>query len=140
MSKLIIFVCSGNTCRSPMAEVLFKDKLYKNKIYNTQVISRGISVIGSFPAADDAIEVMKEYNCDLSNHWSTALSLDEALKADLLVCMTETHKNVLLSHGINPEKIMVLGVGDPYGKGLDQYRKSAAEIIKGLEKVYERIA
>lgn len=134
--KTVIFVCSGNTCRSPMAEVLFKKMLENNGRDDVEVISRGISVYEGDTAADEAVTAVKEYGCDLSRHKATALSMGEAVRAFLLVAMTEGHKRLLKSYGIPEEKIKVLGVSDPFGGDISVYRDTAKEIYEKLGEIY----
>ena len=76
----IIFVCTGNTCRSPMAEGLFKKILQEQKKENILVSSAGLSVPVSAPASQNAITVMKEQDIDLQQH--RAQQLTAAMLAD----------------------------------------------------------
>ncbi|HHZ01170.1 MAG TPA: low molecular weight protein arginine phosphatase, partial [Tissierellia bacterium] len=64
----ILFVCTGNTCRSPMAEGLFKDMLRKNNIENIKVSSAGLSVFPGEHVNEKAIRALKEKGIDISSH------------------------------------------------------------------------
>lgn len=137
--KLIIFVCTGNTCRSPMAEALFKANLTTDERSKIEVKSYGLSAFGGDSASENAIKIMCERNIDISAHRSTPLSQFAVDNADLIVTMTDSHTNALLSVGVPNEKIITLNIPDPFGGGLDDYRRCADEIETKLEGVYAYI-
>jgi protein-tyrosine-phosphatase len=82
----ILFVCTGNTCRSPMAEGLFKDMLKKNNIDNIRVSSAGISVFPGEQANEKAIKALKEKGIDIRSHRARQ-AIEEIDKADLIWAM-----------------------------------------------------
>lgn len=126
----IIFVCTGNTCRSPMAEGYLKSK---NK--NLKVISRGLAADGS-PVSENSKKAMEKIGVDISHHISKQLTLEEAKEADLIVCMSPSHSFALENAGIEKEKIKVLGVSDPYGCSLQIYEECRDQIIKGIHNLF----
>ena len=132
--KTVIFICTGNTCRSPMAKALFEQKI-EGKGQDFTAISRGLSVLENSPAANNAIEALKEFKADLTSHKATMLSIDDVASADLFVCMTEEHKRVLTSTGVSESKIEVLGIPDPYMCGLAVYKECAKDIYNKLDNV-----
>ena len=134
--KLVIFVCTGNTCRSPMAEVMFKSMLENRGVDDWHVSSRGIAAYSGQPATENAVRVMREMGCDLSFHSAANLTDKELDAADILVCMTVDHAAVLKTSGVNGSKIEVLNVADPFGGGLEVYRMAAVEIKRKLEDLY----
>lgn len=137
--RLVIFVCTGNTCRSPMAEGLFRNGLTDEEKEAFEVRSFGLAAFGGEPASEYAVEMMYSMGIDISAHRSTPLNRYALAEAELVVCMTESHANVLLSVGVDPEKLVVFDVPDPYRGTEDDYRRCADKIKVELEKVYDRI-
>ncbi len=137
--KLIIFVCTGNTCRSPMAEALFNAGLSEDEKLKIKVKSYGLAAFSGDSASENAIEVLRERNIDISAHRSTPLSQFAVDNADLIVTMTDSHTNALLSIGVPNERIITLNISDPFGGSLDDYRRCADEIETKLEGVYAYI-
>lgn len=129
----IIFVCTGNTCRSPMAEHYLKSKNLKN----VSVISRGFSS-GEY-ANHNSIKVMASANIDITDHISRSITGSEIELADKIICMTESHKQLLLSYGAKPYKLFVLGNGipDPFGCDVDTYQNCRDAIFKNIDNLIE---
>ncbi len=136
---VIIFVCTGNTCRSPMAEAIFKAHLTEEEKAKTEVKSYGLAAFGGDSASENAIEVMAERNIDISAHRSLPLSRLAAENSDIIVTMTDSHTDALLSAGVPGDKIITLNISDPYGKDIEAYRNCADEITAKLEVVYDYI-
>ncbi len=131
----ILFVCTGNTCRSPMAEGLMRALLKQRGIAAT-CVSAGLSAVGE-PAADNAVTVMGEVGCDLTRHRSRALTREMVEAADHVVVMTDLHRELLQTAGVPADKITVPdgGVPDPFGGNAEVYRRTRdrlQEIVTAL--------
>lgn len=130
--KKIVFVCTGNTCRSPMAEGYLKSK--KDKGY--EITSRGIAADGS-PVSQNSSIVMLEKGIDITSHISAQMTYEDAENADLIVCMSSSHLDVLEGLGIDKLKCCVLGVPDPFGGDLDTYRRCRDNIFEAVDELVE---
>ncbi len=127
----IIFVCTGNTCRSPMAEAYLKSLGFKD----FTVESRGLAVDGS-PACENAVLAMRERGIDLTAHRSRPLSIAD-LSADWFIGLAESHVNALCAVGVDPQKVLLLGGGiaDPFGGDLDCYRRCRDQITAAIDEL-----
>lgn len=145
----VLFVCTGNTCRSPMAEGLFNDKA-KAFGKDFEAKSAGVFAPEGFPASQEAIEVLKQdYNIDISNHRSKSLRRQDLEEADLILAMSNSHKQSILSK--YPEysnKVFTIKefvglegeVEDPYGMPIEVYRETARELEDLISKVITKIS
>ncbi len=129
----IIFVCTGNTCRSPMAEYYLKSK----NLNNISVVSRGFS--GGDKANKNSIAVMNEVGIDISNHISVYITPTDIKNADTIICMTESHKQMLLLSGADQNKLYVLGGGipDPFGCDIETYRQCRDSIFENIDNLID---
>ena len=127
----VIFICTGNTCRSPMAEGYLKSK----NLDDVTVISRGFSA--GEPANSKSVAVMNEVGIDISNHVSSCITENDIKSADAIICMTESHKQLLIASGYDKNNIYVLsgGIPDPFGCDIDTYRKCRDDIFAGIDKL-----
>lgn len=126
----VVFVCTGNTCRSPMA----CEYLASKRIVNLDVSSCGLCANGA-PVNENSRIVMNEIGIDISQHISKRISASE-LSADRIICMSKNHFDALLSAGININKnvVSVLGNGipDPFGSSIFVYRACRDIIINEI--------
>ncbi len=130
----ITFVCTGNTCRSPMAEGIFKKIIKEKNIDGVTCSSCGIYAYAGDTATDEAIAAAKKFGADIKSHRSRTFSQYVVQETDLFVCMTKSHAAAVKS--IAPEaKVIVPGEGipDPYGGDGEIYSSCAAEIQYHLE-------
>lgn len=134
----IAFVCTGNTCRSPMAEGIFRVLTQKYALTDVECTSCGLAAATGQPACENAVLAAKEYGADISSHRSRALTQYMLEGIDLFVCMTQSHALVLGQY-VPKERIRLLagGVSDPFGGDLEVYRRCAAQIASGLETLIQ---
>ena len=90
----ILFVCTGNTCRSPMAETVTK-AVFKNKGIDADVESRGMYAQEGEPASEYAKLAMANYGLSLDEHTAKNITADDIKSADLILTMTQSHKRAL---------------------------------------------
>lgn len=144
----VVFVCTGNTCRSSMAEALFRKMLYDlGKHEQIEVESYGIAAFEGQPASENAIKVMEMEGIDLKGHRARQFR-QEALDADLILTMTQSHKDYILDRFPRAKgKVFLLGefvgdyaeISDPFGQGTDVYKQVAQELKEKLSKIIERL-
>lgn len=87
----VLFVCTGNSCRSPMAEGILKKMLKESKLDNFEVFSAGTYNMNGSPPSLFAIEVAKNRNVDLTQHRSRQLNRQILREADLILAMSDAH-------------------------------------------------
>ncbi|BAD39061.1 low molecular weight protein arginine phosphatase [Symbiobacterium thermophilum] len=143
----VLLVCSGNTCRSPMAAALLR-ALWRRADpgWDLQVDSAGIGAFPGLPAAPNAVAAMKARGIDLSGHRSQAVTDLEGY--DLVLGMTRAHRDALRTRfPALAGRIFTLaeyaGVGgdlsDPFGGPLQAYEETAKALEEQLQAVVERI-
>ena len=133
--KNILFVCTGNTCRSCMAEGILKRMLEESgRVDEFSVLSAGVFADGISRASNNALLVLKnEWGIDISDHISRKLTQDDINWADVVLTMTKAHKDIVLSiYKEYANKVFTLGeysdIVDPYGGSYGEYKKCAKEI------------
>ena len=149
----ILFVCSGNTCRSPMANAFFRqgvrDRCLNGEKGELNSGSAGLWAYEGQPASPQAVAVMQAQGIDISRHRSVLLQPELVQEADLILTMTISQRDYLaeqfpsaarqiftLSEYAGDEAGEVL---DPYGKGLGVYRRSLEQIKFLVDRLLHKI-
>ena len=142
--KKILFVCTGNTCRGPMAEILAKS-IFKQKNINIEVISRGIAVYFPSNINADTKSALEQLGFECHNHKARQISEEDIQSSDLVLTMTSQHK-AFLEKKIKDEqlkrKIYTIAeytkadcgeINDPFEKNMQEHIKCIKQLSKCIE-------
>lgn len=151
---LLVFVCTGNICRSPMAEGIMKDRLCDaaariGESLPVRVVSAGTHAPQGAPASEHAVIAAAEHGIDISAHRSQPLTGELIEQSDLILTMEQHHSSQITYHwplktGISELKRFALqsgiqlpypDVADPIGSGLVVYRETYNEIAREIDRI-----
>lgn len=146
----LLFVCTGNTCRSPMAEAIAGRLAASRGLDDVHVSSAGTSAWEGAPASDASLLVAIEEGLDLNNHRARVLSREILATADLVLVMGPHHLERSAALGAEGKSHLItefashgtqaVPVNDPFGGDLDVYRATFRELTALIERVLDRVA
>jgi protein-tyrosine-phosphatase len=147
----ILLVCTGNTCRSSMAQALLQHELDKIGIEDIEVTSAGIAAFDGQRASSHALRVLGDQDIDLTGHRSKLITTSLIEQSDLILTMTTSHKGVIVHNWPRAkDKTFTLkefakgdeenlDIQDPFGGNLEQYRQCAQEIKEYIDLALKKI-
>ena len=148
--KTVLFVCTGNVCRSPMAEGLFKHAVRGRGAF--RVLSAGVGAVDGQPASEFAVRALREIGIDIYSHRSRHLTADVVAQADYIFGMTHSHVDaIMLLYPQAAEKTFLLrefdetldafenDISDPIGGSYEVYRNCRDQIEQGIASMLKFI-
>lgn len=146
----LLFVCTGNTCRSPLAEGIARNALAQRGVQGVTAGSAGTSAWDGAPASDGALLVALEHGIDLGAHEARMLTPAIVEQSDLILTMGPSHLERVHALGGNARAHLLAGfasqgalatpVSDPFGGDLTVYRQTFDELRALVEAVIDRVA
>ncbi|MGE5175040.1 MAG: low molecular weight phosphotyrosine protein phosphatase [Hyphomicrobiales bacterium] len=154
----VLVVCTGNTCRSPMAEGILRSLLTPELDGHVTVVSAGTSAMEGVPATARAVETAAASGIDLRQHRARRLGVEILQESDLVICMEPSHIDaakalvpgiadrihLITRHGAESRGAGATGVADPIGGGADEYadtfHRIRSHLLRWVPVIREAVA
>ena len=139
--KKILFVCTGNTCRSPMAEAILRSKIKKQKIKWWDVSSCGIFIEVGGSVSPLSMQALEEAGFTLAKFAPKQLSQSAIDKSYAVICMTEKQKQIIEGCGkvFCIKELCGFDVPDPYGQDITVYRATRDMLARACDIIIEKV-
>lgn len=145
----LLFVCTGNTCRSPMAAAIARRELERRGWGHVAVRSAGTAAINGARPSPETVTVLEEQGIENPDHRSELLTAEQVRWADLILAMSLSHVHAINDLGGSGKVALITdfldedevrnGVEDPFGGGIDAYRRTYAQLERAIQGLMSRL-